>query len=774
MQGQTPYQHFTKGLKIISKLSWMVLILWLGSCFNATQFKIKRKIVSDQKIAKEIVSKHNITFSTPPSRIPVPYSVDAPLLGNGYTGVAISGIPDKQVYYLARNDFWRLKSSFNQCFPAVLGKVELEFPDLNGASYKVVQDLYSATTTSIFRQADNQVQIETFVSAKEDVMIMKMSMEGEGELRGRIRLTLPGEAERIDNPPFDLVFEDHQEQGIEGQGIYWISRGFEKDVDISTQAVCAFRILDVVKNTFQIKPGKPVIVVFAFSSNFKHQDCQKHVIEKVAGIDHMRLREIERNHRHWWADFWSKSWVEIPDKIIEKQYYTSNYALASCSRDPDFPPSIFGSWITRERPHWNGDYHLNYNHMAPYYGLYSANHIAQADPYNAPVLAMMERGSYYAKKVTGVENGILLQVGIGPMGMEPPRRNTLMETHRKNWIEAGNVEDEGLFYGQKSNASYCVVNMAHQFYYTYSLDYARKVYPFVKKVATFWENYLSFEKGRYVIYNDAIHEGTLGTSNPILSLGLIPMVMQTAIDMSAELSLDADRQKKWKHIIDHLSDYTYQERDGKKVFRYSEEGTSWWPDNTLGIQHIYPAGQIGLDSDPALLEVAHNTIEVMSRWSDFNGTNSFFPAAVRIGYSADTILSHLRRYALNCYPNGFILDNPHGIENFSTVPNTINEMLCSGHQGVLRVFPVWPGAVDARFSNIRIHGAFLVSAALKNGIVSPITIYSEKGKSIEFENPWPQQTMQIQRNGNGKKIISGKRIQINTKPGEFLTLTPHL
>jgi hypothetical protein len=61
--------------------------------------------------------------------------------------------------------------------------------------------------------------------------------------------------------------------------------------------------------------------------------------------------------------------------------------MASCSRDKDFPPSIFGTWITREQPWWLGDYHLNYNHMAPYYALYSANRIEQADPYYAPLLA---------------------------------------------------------------------------------------------------------------------------------------------------------------------------------------------------------------------------------------------------------------------------------------------------------------------------------------------------------------------------------------------------
>ena len=58
----------------------------------------------------------------------------------------------------------------------------------------------------------------------------------------------------------------------------------------------------------------------------------------------------------------------------------------------------------------------------------------------------------------------------------------------------------------------------------------------------------------------------------------------------------------------------------------------------------------------------------------------------------------LRAYAQHAYPNGFQQGNPHGIENCSTTPNTINEMLCMSHvpagaapgTQALRVFPAWP------------------------------------------------------------------------------------
>jgi len=739
-----------------------IIVITLSSCHS----------VEKEMAVEAIIGRQKVVFPHPPSRIPVPHSVDAPFLGNGFTGIALSGHPEKQVYYIARNDFWRLKSSLNQSYPAVLGKLEISIPALKGATYLVEQNLYEAKTHSTFVNKERLVQITSYVSATQDMMIIQVNYTGPGEIKGAVNLELPGDEEFVDNPPADLIFPAITQEGSTTDGEYYISRAFEEDVDLPTKAACAFTVMDKHSNEFKLSGGTAAIVLLAFSSNFKSEDCLQTVIQQLQVFDPDYLPTLEMDHKEWWKQFWSKSFVEISDSIIEKQYYLSNYNLACFSRDKDFPPSIFGSCITMERPYWNGDYHLNYNHMAPYYGLFSSNHIEQALPCNMPILAARQRGEYYSRKICGIEGGILLPVGIGPLGIETTRKNQFAVDHRSHWIEEGSMEDEGLFFGQKSNSSYCIVNMANHFYTTYDEEYIEMYYPFVKGVATFWEDYLEFEDGRYVIYNDAIHEGTIGTKNPILSLGLIRMVMQTAIDMSEELMLDQERVEKWQHIIDHLPEYTYQEREGKSVFRYSEQGTDWWGDNTLGIQHIYPAGQIGMDSDPELIQVARNTINVMQRWIDFNGSNSFFPAAVRVGYHADTILENLRRYCENTNPNGFQLDNPHGIENLSTVPNTVNEMLCMGFGNILRVFPVWPKNWDARFHHLRKEGAFLVSGELENGKVQFVEIFSEKGRDCHLLNPWPDQTVVLTRPDGTETYIEGTSLRIKTQAGENLLIKP--
>ncbi len=729
---------------------------------------------NDSSKALDIVGKHVIHFSAPPKNIPSIFSVDAPLLGNGYTGVAIAGGPDSTVFYVARNDFWRLKAGYEESSPLALGKVEMTIPELKGASYSVNQYLPDATTEAHFTKGDVSFSYKTYIAATEDMMVIEMSMVGQESMTVDMRLSPIGEKELKKNgaEDIDCIHLGEMDNGVTDDGIQYLSRALTDSVDIPTKAAIAMRVVDGDnEGKFILKEGKPQRVLLAFSSNFKSDDCVKTVIDRVETQDNSTLKKLKNDHNSWWKNYWEKSYVCIPDSVIEKQYYVSLYGIASSSRDLDFPPGIFGTWVTREFPAWSADYHLNYNHMAPYYGLYSCNRMEQADPYYMPLLAFIERGKYYSEKITSIPDGVLLPVGIGPLGIETTNRSRMMEKYGLDWLlESGNVEEGGLFWGQKSNAAYAVVNLSMQFYHTWDKSFAEKVYPFVKAVATFWEHYLTKEGDRYVIYKDAIHEGTVGTINPILSLGLVRMVMQTAIDMSEYLGVDSDKKDIWAEKKEHLSDYPLQERNGKTVFRYAEKGFDWCDGNTLGIQHIYPAGEIGLESDPELLKVAYNTVDVMQRWLDTNGSNSFFPAAVRVGYDPDTILTHLNEYSRHTRPNGFQLDNPHGIENYSTVPNTINEMLCMGHQDIVRVFHVWPKDKDASFHNIRVEGAFLVSSELKGGKVSFVTLESDKGRDLKLQNPWKGKKVEV-KTGNESNIVEGDFITMKTMEGvtyEFL------
>ena len=551
---------------------------------------------------------------------------------------------------------------------------------------------------------------------------------------------------------------DGAASGVEGSVAWFTRRADPEGLKTGRIVAVALRVLGAEAKAgedgvrFALAPGSAVAVAAAILTDLDAKDPLAAAKRRVAGLTPEDLAALNERHRAWWRGFWAKSFIDVGDPLLEKFWYGSHYLMASCSRSGKIPPGLFGNWITTDRPAWAGDFHLNYNHEAPFWGLYSSNHVDTAACYETPILEFLPQAKENARKLLKCR-GVYYPVGIGPWGI---------------------VSGSGAsFWGQKSNASYAATNMAMRFYCTYDLDYARSTaYPFLREVGDFWEDYLKLEGGRYVIYNDAIHEGhTPKDMNPLLSLGLVRMAFRALLDMSKELGVDAGRRAKWQHILDHMSDYPLQERDGKTVFRYSEKGQPWFRSNTLGIQHIWPAGAIGLDSAPKLLEVARNTHAALGRWRDHNGFPTFYTAAARIGIDPKLILKNLH-YQLehHSYPNLFVFYGGGGIECCSAVPTCLNEMLLQSHEGVLRLFPCWPKDRDARFGSLRAYGAFLVSAERQGGQVRSVEIVSEKGRDCTVQNPWPGQAATLLRDGARAETAAGERLSFKTRPGERVRL----
>lgn len=722
-----------------------------------------------QAEAERIVSKYKTGMDQPPGRVPSRDTVDGPLLGNGDLGAVISGKPEAQRFWLGKNNFWRLRDGHRQGGPRLFGGLEINIPALVDGTYRVEQEFFPALTTSRFSKGESTVLMRSWVAATDDLLFVELVVEGKPvEVETRL-WAAAGRGSK----------ENLGQQGT----LLWATKAFA-DEKIPTAAACALTVIGgtaslpalepmvepVVPNPpprrppplkhksqpgpkFTLQPGRKVTLAVAVQSSFDAQDPLAAAQTKASGLTADAVVKLLEQHRQWWREFWAESLIEISDPFLEQQYYAANYELGCALRDPEFPTGLFGLPVTDDDPRWAGDYHLNFDYQSQFYGLYKSNHLSQADTFEAPVLAFMERGKVYAKDIMKLR-GVYYPVGIGAKGIQ--------------------TSAQGTFLGQKINAAYCLVNMAMRWYHTYDRAYAKKVYPFVREVADFWEDFLKLEDGRYVVYNDSIHEnmhsGGDADVNSILSLGLAYNTFTLVTDMSKELGVDAGRQEKWQHIVKNLSKFPTQERDGKTVFRYTEKGTPWFDSNSLGIQHIYPAGAIGLDSDPKLLEISRNTVTALNRWSKDNGENSFYPAAVRVGYDPAVILEKLTTLWSTSRKTASGL--PEDPEQCSTLPETLNEMLCMSHGQVLRVFPVWPRSKDARFLNLRAEGAFLVSSALKSGTVQFVRLTSEQGRACTLVNPWPGKAVNVYRDGNLLETLQGERVVLKTQAGLTVVLGP--
>lgn len=665
------------------------------------------------------------------------------ICGNGDLAVILDDENDDLILHIAKSDFWKFTPTA-RADGGIKSVGSLRISRLNLDEYNVKQIFNRGIIEGNFGNG----KIELFV-ATENCIYISISADDNGRF--------PEFTVEIPSTSDSKNFECNE------NGFKWYLRKFSgTDVEReSAVSVCCRRL------TAEIKDGiKKVEFCLGVATNFDTDDYVSKSIQLTIDCDYKKAKlKIE----NFWKNYFSASKVTLPDKQIEQRYNASLYLLGCCMGNNNFPPGLFGNFITSDNIPWKGDYHLNYNFEAPFYCMFSSNHVENTQCYIQPLLDMIDKGNTFAELLNC--KGVYLPVSIGPKGVD-------------FYSQADCKENGILFLGQKSNAAYAAVIPIMYWYSTYDKEYAKsRIYPYISEVVAFWDDYLVKENGRYIIKNDAVHEipyyrgekfnyfthkNQIEAKNNILSLGLVRMLFKCIIDMSEELGINSDKILHWMDIVDNLSEFPTFIKHGKRCFRYTERGISWRSDNSVGLQHIYPASQVGLSSDSKTLKIARNTYFINDRRLDDNGSVSYLPCGARLGVNPDYLLEGLRmnieQYGL---PN-MLFDRFGGcIEHLTTVPATINEMLMQSHEGVIRLFPCWDRNMNASFSNLRADGAFLVSAEIKSKNISNIAITSLMGRVCRVEKPLNGNITVIQKHDG--KIIKVKKsdsfIEFKTQPG---------
>jgi hypothetical protein len=694
----------------------------------------------------QLASKYQGVFTSPPKQTTTGETTDAPLLGNGDVGVAILGSVDAMTFVLSKNEFWSLNGG--SVVPMV--RMAMSIPGMAGASYSMTENISTAQVTGTFTAGSGTIKTTSWVQADDTTnnkFITQLAYAGSVPQDVSVSLSrgMGNNFPSSGGSSADMGYVD-----VAADGADMVGAQLARKARVAVRAVGATGTAGNGSLHFTLMPGQTVSLVASVMSNIDSTGYQTAALKQIGSLAPADVAALIATHLAWWSTFYGASFVEIPDKTVEKAYYASLYLLASTSRTGEAPPGLWGSWIMAN-PAWNSDYTLNYNYEAPFYGAFSSNHTELADSYDQPVLDWLPKAQSLATQRGWT--GAYYRVHIGPLP------NGSSDTSEHN---------------QKFNNAYAATVIIMHYYFTLDPSYAMKVYPVLKQMAAFWESYLVKNGATYDIVNDAQHEDDpLPQTNGVMSLGLVRFLLQGCIDMSKALSLDVQERAVWVDRLTNLSPYPTFTMNGKTVFRYTQVGRDWNPGNAIGIQHIYPGSQIGLDSDPTLLQTAFNMVEAMGRWSDGNGTVTFYPAAARVGYDPTTILSKLDSWIQNnSFPNLYIHTGGGGVENFNTAPATVNEMLLQSFLGKMRVFADWPKATDARFGDLRAYGAFLVSSDVRSDVVQYVRVVSEIGGSFTLVNPWPMKTLHAYRNEKDAGTLSGAELSVMTTAGDVVLIAP--
>lgn len=662
---------------------------------------------------------------------------DGALNGNGDLCAILGNSPVGMRIYIAKSDIWELIDNCHRGGIKPLGYADIVVPSDYYENYHVVQDMDKGEITASFSNGNTSMTIVIRVCKTENIIMI----EKYGFDESSLPMLLPCEAQMC---------------GITDNGIYRLLRGPENKHPIDAYA----SMKRVNNNNYCI----------AVSTSNECDNPESRVKDILGSLDKTRYEELKASHYTAWNSFWSKSSFSVSDKTLEMCWYASLYMLAISAGNREYPPGLYGNFITTENTNWKGDYHLNYNYQASFYAACITNHIELTDCYHGPLEDFIEKGKSFARKINC--KGIYYPVAILPKGL------------CSEYDSENKYAFERLFLGQKSCAIHSADIMINRWYATRDKEYAKEhAYPFIKECLNFFEDYCEYRDGKYHIPNDAVHEVPyysrdfkpwkykkyIEDTDNILTLGLMNYTLKAAIDISSELNADEDKRRKWQHMLTNLAEFTTYRKGTKKVFRYTKKGMAWNESNGLCIQHIYPSCCISPRSGERIKQIARNTLLYNDRWTDGNAGNSIFPAAVRINIDPKLITEKLLlNYREFCLPNMLFNYGGGCLENSSTFANTLSEMALQSSDGTLLFFDNWNKDLSCSFTNLRANGAFLVSSSINEGKIGEIKIMSEAGYDLMFRNPFKKCMIKTE---NDTISYDNEYISMKTEPGDTIIIS---
>ena len=124
------------------------------------------------------------------------------------------------------------------------------------------------------------------------------------------------------------------------------------------------------------RTGEATLVAVTVTSTADDPDPLKLARQRVTEALGRGYEALRKPHVDWWARFWSRSAVNLPEKHILQHYYLVRYFYGAASRLGAPPMPLQGVWTADagSLPPWKGDYHNDLNTQMSYMGYQAAGH----------------------------------------------------------------------------------------------------------------------------------------------------------------------------------------------------------------------------------------------------------------------------------------------------------------------------------------------------------------------------------------------------------------
>jgi hypothetical protein len=472
--------------------------------------------------------------------------------------------------------------------------------------------------------------------------------------------------------------------------------------------------------------------------------------------------ELVKTHEAAWAEFWSRSGVQLDDEVMQRWWYRIVYFAGTVCRSGTAPVALMPPLATDQTP-WHADYHHNYNAWQCFYPLPGLNHPERVDPWVTYIDGMIPRFKFLAMETYGIEG---VHVPISSFLHEPDpakcKSNNARQISMLPW---------GLTIGLQSMT---LQSMWQKYLFDQDVNYmAEKIYPYLCEVARFYVNFIGkcerTNEGKIRLGPSYSPEhGSAGIYNCPFDIAYIQYAMNAMIEAGTLLGRDVDLVAACRELKPLLPDYpTAPDKNGDPII-VDWEGCTVGKIKTHNItvpaSPVFPAEQVTWFSPEPEKELFRRTINQIN-FRDANAHVMLNIARARLSM-AEAVPKAREWFVSRELPNGFFewAGHQHGtyMQEMVGIAGLVNEFLMQSVDSKIRLFPCWPQQKDAKFSGLRAQGGYLVSAEYKNGEVVSATIESTDGGELQLLSPWEA----IYVNGKKADICEDGLVTLDTKPGE--------
>jgi hypothetical protein len=440
-------------------------------------------------------------------------------------------------------------------------------------------------------------------------------------------------------------------------------------------------------------------------------ETAKKIIKKLESEGEAEQQIIA--HRNWWNNYYTKSFISIPDAKMESVYWIQQYKFASMMRKDGPLCDLMGSWY--KQTGWPGIW-WNLNTQMLYSSLHVSNQTELASTL-PDYLIKMNHELIAAVPEKWQHNSAGLSRCTGPA----------MQESILTWPSPESPE--------RSNLTYLCYYLWEYYRTTMDEGYLiNHLFPLLKRsVNLILHEVTTDENG--VIHTPMGHcpESSDDADNNY-DLSSLRWGCQTLLKINKQLRLKDPLEKRWKEVVENLLPFPADQNGYRSSVNISAPlmHRHW-----CHLFMIYPYYIVNREQP----ENREHILNSLKYWGSPKIPNTWTQSVISSMYSSigdgEKALEHmnLALASPNFYPNTFHAEgrNPCS-ETYGGLCRMLQDMLIQSWGDKIRIFPAvaneWK---DAVFHNLRAEGGFEVSAKRENGKTVWVRIKNNAGEPCIIE-----------------------------------------